>query len=57
MNMYSRKYLTERFLAQQQTQLAEDAKLPDPADAYEALLDELSIEPDRDWTAHQVEAA
>jgi hypothetical protein len=34
--------LRERFLAEQQQQLREDAKLTDPAEAYRALLDELS---------------
>jgi hypothetical protein len=34
--------LRERFLAEQQQQLKEDAKLTDPAEAYRALLDELS---------------
>ena len=57
MNVYSRKYLKERFVAQQQAQLAKDARLPDPAYAYEALVEELTDEPDRDWTDHKVEAA
>ena len=34
--------LRERFLAEQQQQLRADAKLTDPAEAYRALLDELS---------------
>jgi hypothetical protein len=34
--------LRERFLAEQQQQLREDAKLTDPAEAYRALLKELS---------------
>jgi hypothetical protein len=34
--------LRERFLAEQQQQLREDAKLTDPAEAYRALLEELS---------------
>jgi hypothetical protein len=33
--------LRERFLAEQQSQLREDAKLSDPAEAYRALLEEL----------------
>ena len=33
--------LRERFLAEQQQQLREDAKLTDPAEAYRALLKEL----------------
>ena len=32
--------LRARYLAEQQTQLTEDAKLPDPAKAYLALLRE-----------------
>ncbi len=47
MNPYSRQYLRERDLAEQQSQLAEDAKLDDPAAAYEELLAEL----DRDLEA------
>jgi hypothetical protein len=42
MNRYNRQYLRERFLAVQQSQLAEDAKLDDPRVAYQALLDELN---------------
>jgi len=42
MNHYSRQYLRERYLAVQQSQLAEDAKLDDPQVAYQALLDELN---------------
>ena len=42
MNHYSRQYLRERYLAVQQSQLAEDAKLDDPRAAYQALLDELN---------------
>ncbi len=42
MNPYSRQYLRERYLAQQQSQLAEDAKLGDPAVAYKALLAEIA---------------
>ena len=42
MNHYSRQYLRERYLAVQQSQLAEDAKLDDPRVAYQALLDELN---------------
>ena len=41
MNPYSRQYLRERYLLQQQAQMAEDAKLDDPAAAYRALLAEL----------------
>ena len=47
MNPYSRQYLRERYLLQQQSQLAEDAELDDPAAAYRALLAEL----DRDLDA------
>ncbi|MHC4102680.1 MAG: hypothetical protein ACYS15_20945 [Planctomycetota bacterium] len=36
--------LRERFLAEQQQQLREDSKLRDPAEAYRALLEELSDE-------------
>lgn len=46
MNAYSRPYLRDRYLAEQQSQLAEDAKLDDPADAYRALLAELDRELD-----------
>ncbi len=48
MSPYRRQYLRKRFLDKQQTQMAEDAKLPDPADAYRALLAELSQERDDD---------
>ncbi len=41
MNHYSRQNLRERYLAVQQSQLAEDAKLDDPQAAYQALLEEL----------------
>ena len=33
--------LRQRFLAVQQSQLREDAKLPDPAEAYRVLVKEL----------------
>ena len=33
--------MRERFLAEQQLQLMEDAKLTDPAEAYRALVEEL----------------
>jgi hypothetical protein len=46
MNPYSRPYLRERYLAQQQAQLAEDAKLDDPAMAYADLLAEIERELD-----------
>ncbi len=36
-----RRVLRERFLAQQQRRLAEDARLDDPAVAYQQLLAEL----------------
>jgi hypothetical protein len=36
--------LRERFLAEQQSQLREDAKLSDPAEAYRALLEEIDDE-------------
>ncbi len=50
MNHYSRQYLRERYLAVQQSQLAEDAKLDDPQAAYRALLEELNapLDVDRD---------
>ncbi len=48
MNNYSRQYLRERYLAVQQSQLAEDAKLDDPHLAYQALLDELNAPLDVD---------
>ena len=44
MNRYSRQYLRERYLAQQQAQLDKDARLSDPAMAYRALLAELRDE-------------
>ena len=40
MNQYSRQFLRDRFLAEQQDQLAEDAKLDDPAVAYRSLVEE-----------------
>jgi hypothetical protein len=40
--MKRRISLRERFLAEQQQQLREDAKLSDPAEAYRVLLEELS---------------
>ena len=46
MNPYSRPYLRERYLAEQQAQLAKDAQLADPAIAYRALLEELRVEDD-----------
>ena len=46
MNRYSRPYLRERYLAQQQAQLDKDARLNDPAIAYRALLEELRDELD-----------
>ncbi len=46
MSPYRRKYLRQRFLEKQQAQLAEDAKLADPAVAYRALLEELSEDRD-----------
>ena len=46
MNPYSRQYLRERYLAEQQAQLAKDAQLSDPALAYRALLEELRAEHD-----------
>jgi hypothetical protein len=46
MNPYSQPYLRERYLAQQQAQLAEDAKLDDPALAYTDLLAEIDRELD-----------
>ena len=46
MNPYSRPYLRDRYLAEQQAQLAKDAQLSDPAIAYRALLEELRVEPD-----------
>ena len=41
MNPYSKPFLRKRFLAKQQSQMAEDAKLADPADAYRELLEEI----------------
>ncbi len=46
MNRYSRPYLRERYLAQQQSQLDKDARLSDPAIAYRALLEEFRAELD-----------
>ena len=46
MNPYSRQYLRERYLAEQQSQMAEDAKLDDPAAAYRDLLAEIERELD-----------
>ena len=46
MNHYSRQYLRERYLAEQQAQLAKDAQLSDPAVAYHALLKDLRAELD-----------
>ena len=40
--------LRERFLAEQQQQLREDAKLTDPAEAYRALVEELSDNPENE---------
>ncbi len=57
MNHYSRQYLRERYLAEQQSQLAEDAKLDDPAAAYEALLAEIDRELDADAEAVRQRAA
>ena len=48
MNPYSRQYLRERYLAEQQAQLAKDAQLDDPALAYRALIEELRAELDAD---------
>jgi hypothetical protein len=36
--------LRDRFLFEQQAQLAKDAALPDPADAYRALVETLDAE-------------
>ena len=47
MNPDSRQYLRDRYLAQQQSQMALDAKLNDPAAAYRSLLAEI----DRDLDA------
>ena len=47
MNPYRRQYLRQRYLAEQQSQMALDAKLDDPAVAYKALLAEI----DRDLNA------
>ena len=44
MNPYSQPYLRERYLAEQQAQLAKDAQLSDPAIAYRELLAELRVE-------------
>ena len=50
MNIYSRQFLRERYIAAQQTQMAKDAELADPALAYQALIEELNaaLETDRD---------
>ena len=48
MNHTSRQYLRERYLAVQQSQLTEDAKLDDPHGAYQALIDELNAPCDAD---------
>ncbi len=47
MNPYSRAYLRERYLSQQQSQMVLDAQLDDPAVAYQDLLAEI----DRDLKA------
>ncbi len=52
MNRYSRQYLRERYLAEQQAQLAKDAQLSDPAMAYRELLEELRAELDTGDDAH-----
>ena len=46
MNPYSRQYLRERYLAEQQSQMVLDARLDDPAVAYQALLAEIDRELD-----------
>ncbi len=46
MNPYSRQYLRERYLAQQQSQMMLDAAIEDPAMAYQALLAEIVRELD-----------
>ncbi len=48
MNNSSRQSLRERYLAVQQSQLTEDAKLDDPHVAYQALIDELNAPVDVD---------
>ena len=48
MNQYTRQFLRDRYLAEQQTQLAEDSKIDDPAQAYRALVDELYSDDERD---------
>ncbi len=57
MNHYSRQYLRERYLAVQQSQLTEDAKLEDPQVAYRALLDELYGELERERDESRERAA
>ena len=57
MNRYSRQFLRERFLQEQQSQLAEDAKIADPADAYLVLLDELEDGPENGGGDHSERAA
>ena len=42
MDPQHRKLLRDRFLAEQQEQLAEDSRLDDPAGAYRQLLAELA---------------
>ncbi len=57
MNHYSRKYLRERFLAEQQTQLAEDSRIDDPAIAYRQLIEELWASADDECPEHDDRAA
>ncbi len=52
-----RQTLRERYLAEQQDQLTEDAKLLDPAAAYRALIAELDVEADPGWEERTDRAA
>ena len=49
MNQYSREHLRDRFLAEQQDQLARDAEIDDPSIAYLRLVAELWAGADEDW--------
>ena len=53
---FERKKLRARFLAEQQIQLARDAQLADPAEAYRNLVAELMAE-ERAWIDHSDQAA
>ena len=57
MNHYSRQYLRERYLAVQQSQLTEDAKLEDPQVAYRELVEELTAQLDAEGDEPRERAA